>query len=236
MNVGTQDAHNLAWNLAAGLKGWAEPPLLASYESERMPVSRAIMEHSARNAGLMDGRHAGSANSSPRAAPVQSSLRLPRPPEHGLIFGTTYDSAIIMPDRRAPIRVENPVTDYVPNARPGRRALHVWLERAGERISSLDLFGQEFVLLAGSNGQSWCDAATEMSRLCGIPVRTFRVGVDGELNGPRRQWATTYGVEDDGAVLVKPDGYVARRSPSMSSHMRRAKNHAISAAIGKQSR
>jgi 2-polyprenyl-6-methoxyphenol hydroxylase-like FAD-dependent oxidoreductase len=39
MNTGIQDAHNLAWKLAAVLKGHADPQLLVSYEQERRPVA-----------------------------------------------------------------------------------------------------------------------------------------------------------------------------------------------------
>ncbi|CAI5974759.1 unnamed protein product [Closterium sp. NIES-64] len=39
MNTGIQDAHNLAWKLAALLQGTASPALLASYEAERRPVA-----------------------------------------------------------------------------------------------------------------------------------------------------------------------------------------------------
>jgi len=39
MNTGIQDAHNLAWKLAAVLKGKASPKLLQTYETERRPVA-----------------------------------------------------------------------------------------------------------------------------------------------------------------------------------------------------
>lgn len=39
MNTGIQDAHNLAWKLAAVLDGAAGPSLLDSYEVERKPVA-----------------------------------------------------------------------------------------------------------------------------------------------------------------------------------------------------
>lgn len=40
-NTGIQDAHNLAWKLAAVLRGEAGPGLLDTYEAERLPVARA---------------------------------------------------------------------------------------------------------------------------------------------------------------------------------------------------
>ena len=49
LNTGVQDAHNLAWKLAAVLRGMANPALLDSYEEERRPVARANLEHSVRS-------------------------------------------------------------------------------------------------------------------------------------------------------------------------------------------
>ncbi|MFB8060737.1 FAD-dependent oxidoreductase, partial [Kitasatospora purpeofusca] len=50
-NTGIQDAHNLAWKLAAVLCGWAGPGLLDTYGQERRPVARVTSERaSARSA------------------------------------------------------------------------------------------------------------------------------------------------------------------------------------------
>ena len=49
LNTGVQDAHNLAWKLAAVLKGAAGSNLLETYEQERRPVAKANLEHSQRN-------------------------------------------------------------------------------------------------------------------------------------------------------------------------------------------
>jgi 2-polyprenyl-6-methoxyphenol hydroxylase-like FAD-dependent oxidoreductase len=44
MNTGLQDAYNLAWKLALVVKGRADPVLLDSYEAERLPVARRLLE------------------------------------------------------------------------------------------------------------------------------------------------------------------------------------------------
>ncbi|KAL1747151.1 FAD binding domain-containing protein [Schizophyllum fasciatum] len=44
MNTGLQDSFNLAWKLAAVVKGAASPALLASYEAERYPVISAMLQ------------------------------------------------------------------------------------------------------------------------------------------------------------------------------------------------
>ncbi len=154
--------------------------------------------------------------------------------EHGLVLGVTYNSPLIVPDGTAPIQVANPITEYVPNARPGSRAPHVWLERAGERISTLDLFGREFVVLAGAKGQSWCDGAKQVSQSQGVPIQAFRVGSGGDLTDAMGEWARTYGIEEDGAVLVRPDGYVAWRCATSGPEPATEIEMALRTALGHQ--
>ena len=67
-NTGVQDAHNLAWKLAAVVKGDAGPGLLDSYEAERLPLSRADGP-----AGLHALRHARRAGARERRASSRRS-------------------------------------------------------------------------------------------------------------------------------------------------------------------
>ena len=65
----------------------------------------------------------------------QDGAKLARPEflnEQGLIFGASYDSRAVVPDGSPPPAIDDPVTQYVPSARPGARAPHVWLERMSE--------------------------------------------------------------------------------------------------------
>src|SRR5581483_6842426 len=154
MNTGVQDVQNLCWKLAAVLKGQAGAALLDTYHPERQPLGRITTENALANC-LSMGRTAR-----------QDSAKLPRSEflnEQGLIFGATYESAAVIPDGSAPEAVDDPVTQYVPSARPGRRAPHVWLERGGERISTIDLLGGRFVLLTGPKGEGWRQAAAELA-------------------------------------------------------------------------
>ncbi len=144
MNTGVQDVQNLCWKLAGVLNGQAAPALLDTYHPERQPLGLVTTQNALENC-LSMGRTAR-----------QDSAKLPRSEflnEQGLIFGVTYESAAVISDGSAPEAVDDPVTQYVPSARPGRRAPHVSLERDGERISTIDLFGGRFVLLAGPKGE-----------------------------------------------------------------------------------
>src|SRR4029077_11646917 len=118
MNTGVQDVHNLAWKLACVLRGAASPRLLDSYHDERQPLGRAITQQSLNNAISMGrlNRTAGTAGARPEYLN-----------EQGMIFGASYESSAVVPDGTALPTVANPITDYVPSARPGGRAPHVWL-------------------------------------------------------------------------------------------------------------
>lgn len=67
MNTGLQDATNLAWKLAAALRGHSGEALLDSYEAERRPVAEWVLERS-------DGLFRAIMSASPAAAAVRGLL------------------------------------------------------------------------------------------------------------------------------------------------------------------
>jgi hypothetical protein len=80
------------------------------------------------------------------------------------------------------------------------------VDRDGERVSTLDLFGKGFVLLAGSDGAAWHAAALDAADRHGVRV-------DGYVIGDRASgFADAYGISQAGAVLVRPDGVVGWRA------------------------
>src|SRR5262249_35363610 len=182
LNTGVQDVHNLAWKLAAVLQGWGGPALLDTYEDERLSYGRAIPEQS-----LMNARSLGRGGPEATAAPTASRAR----PEflHGrrVIFGAAYESSAVVADGTPPPQVENPITDYVPSARPGHRAPHAWLGRGGVQLSTVDLVGGRFVLLAGAAGVAWRDAARTAADAHGVTLETLGIG-GGDLHDPDGGW------------------------------------------------
>jgi putative polyketide hydroxylase len=203
LNTGVQDVHNLAWKIAAVLRGGAHDALLDSYHAERQPFGCIVTQNALANA-LSMGRTARQSNVLPRREFLN---------EQGLIFGACYQSMAVVPDGTSPVAVDDPVTEYVPSARPGGRAPHVRLTRGDEHISTIDLIGPHFVLLAGSKGEMWRQAAQGLG-MSWPPLNAFTVGENGDLGDPDGNWHDTYGVDPDGAVLIRPDGYVAWRSRS----------------------
>ena len=84
----------------------------------------------------------------------------------------------------------------------------------GERRPIKDLVAPgRFLLIAGEQGDAWCDAAGELAGAHSLPIDTVRIGhVDGDLFDPRCTWLRHRGIGPDGAILVRPDRFVAWRS------------------------
>jgi putative polyketide hydroxylase len=99
-----------------------------------------------------------------------------------------------------------------PSALPGTRAPHVVVERAGVSISTLDLLGRSFVLVAGPDGVAWCRAARQAGDDLGVPVDAYRIG--GDLDDSAGRCGELYRTGSDGAVLIRPDGFIAWRAPT----------------------
>ncbi|MGW3207835.1 FAD-dependent oxidoreductase [Streptomyces sp. NPDC001135] len=207
-NTGIQDAHNLAWKLAAVLDGWAGPGLLDTYDTERRPVALATsarasarsVEHShpgfAPAPGIGGGKRGGILN-------VVLGYRYP----HGAVVGADPDQPVV-PDG---LRLAG---------EPGSRAPHLWLRRAGERLSTVDLYERSLVLLSDAStpaGAAWRAAARRIAGAGGVRLVAYRIGTgpaDADLvyDGPDGDWAGAHGTTADGAVLVRPDGFVAWRA------------------------
>src|SRR5262249_57242460 len=87
----------------------------------------------------------------------------------GVEFGAAYASSAVVPDGTTPPPVDDPYSDYVQSATPGCRAPHAWLGRNDGRLSTLDLVGAAFTLLAAPEGGAWAPLAAEASRALRIP-------------------------------------------------------------------
>jgi hypothetical protein len=156
--------------------------------------------------------------------------KLARPEFHnelGMIFGAAYASPAVIPDGTKLPAVANPVADYVPCARPGSRAPHLWLERDGRRLSTHDLIDFRYTVFAGPRGEAWRDGAREAGKALGIPIEGHTVGDGADLRDPAQRFTAQYGIESDGAVLVRPDGHVAWRRFSGAADPRRELQSAL---------
>jgi hypothetical protein len=182
MNTAIQSAHNLMWKLAAVLSGDAGDALLDSYDPERRPSGERNV---LRSLGRLQGISALAAD-----------------------LGVVYSSGAIV----AGAEQERPaVIEPTAPACVGSRAPHVWVDSKGDRTSTLDLFGTGFVVMTGDDGEAWHEAARNVGGALDIPLGVVAVGGP-EIQVISDDWRSAYGIDADGAVLVRPDGYIAWRS------------------------
>jgi putative polyketide hydroxylase len=186
-NTGIQDAHNLAWKLAAVLAGQAGDGLLDSYHAERHAVGMLTMQQALARWQARIG--VGSAGDGV-ALVDYGSLTFGYRYRSVAVLGAPADGLTLKPAELA--------------GQPGTRAPHLELGVSGG--STLDLFGNAWVLLAGEAANWSADAQAIADRL-NLPLRAYRFGVD--LDAP--VVAERYRIAADGAVLVRPDGFVALR-------------------------
>lgn len=211
VNTAIQSAQNLAWKLAAVIHGQATPQLLATYQSERHPVGQLASEQSLVGpaASLL------TQGSDDKLLPTEKKVSL-----FSIIVGYRYHSQAVLSEDVTPTLLDEIELLNQPGeltGQPGSRVPHLWVERQGQRISTLDLLDGHFVLLVGPDGAFWCDAVPGAAASLGIDLVAYRVGSDGDLLDLENSWQTKMGVSAQGAVLVRPDGFVAWRSYASAS-------------------
>jgi 2,4-dichlorophenol 6-monooxygenase len=255
LNSAVHDAHNLCWKIAAVLAGHAGDALLDSYEPERRAVDGRNVQRSLENGtnhvkvaaaiGLTrDGEAANLAalRSALRDGPHRRAVleaiasQSMEFREHVVEYGYSYASAAVVGDGTPPRASGDDVRLYVPGTRPGAPLPHAVIEDLdGGRLSTLDLVAPgRFVLIAGEDGAAWRDTALTLARERSLPLDAVRIRHlaryrDRAARGFRRE------IGPRGAVLVRPDRFVAWRSLGAAPIPRRrsaARSHRCSAGDG----
>ena len=259
LNSAVQDAQNLCWKLAAVLGGQAGPELLESYEAERKPVDARNVQRSMENAlgQLMIFNATGMSPEQDEEANRAALARLwsdreedaeargaflaavrnqsQEFAEHNVEYGYAFESAAVVPDGTPEAGNPDDMRLYQPSTRPGSPLPHAWIddEEGGRRpIKDLVEPGR-FLLIAGEEGQPWVEAAQALAA-AGQPVDALRIGhVEGDLFDARSLWARHRGISSEGAVLVRPDRFVAWRSPGAASDPEAELGSALDAVLAR---
>jgi putative polyketide hydroxylase len=193
-NVAILDSFHLAWKLAMVVRGEAGPGLLASHDPERRPYADAI---AGQQYAAFVTRHAPHLRDGTEDAPME--------PVSTVFFGyRNLSGAVALEPDDDGAQWENPEH---PTGRPGSRAPHVRLRGDGTALSTTDLFGLGFTMLAGAGGQDWLTALDKVAAQLG--VRCTGHVMDAEVDGVFRE---RYGIGPAGATLVRPDGVIAWRA------------------------
>ncbi len=241
LNTSIEDGLNLSWKLALVLKGKASPGLLQTYEIERRPIGRrncdwglfTFKNSSVINAaiGLVPGRKEANKMSFQQLFEDSEIGRSRRAQvakvidtqciefsAHDIELGFKYENGFVVPDG-----TEAPDSDpfgqvYTPTTRPGHRLPHAWVERQDQDISTHDLVTTEvaFLLITDAHGEDWISAAEECQSKMGVTFRTAQIGASSDVKDTHEHWEKLKGMKAGGALLVRPDNFVAWRSSKAS--------------------
>ncbi|MBX7547788.1 FAD-dependent monooxygenase [Streptomyces sp. tea 10] len=235
-NTSIQDSYNLAWKLKMVLDGTADARLLDTYTAERAPIGRQIVTRANKSIGetapifeALDGlspqtpeqlraniaarKDATEAAEKQRARLREAiALKVYEFNAHGVDLNQRYDSDAIVPDGTPdPGFARDPELHHQPSSRPGAKLPHAWITSGTRRLSTLDAVGRgRFTLLTGIGGDGWVRAAQAQE----VDIATVVIGPGQEYEDPYGDWARLSEVSDAGALLVRPDGFVAFRHPS----------------------
>jgi 2-polyprenyl-6-methoxyphenol hydroxylase-like FAD-dependent oxidoreductase len=208
-NTSVDDAVNLGWKLAAVIQGWADQSLLDTYDIERRPIAQrntAFARTMADSIGkvklpsdlLTEGPSGEKARRELGAVlnqHVRTEFNIP-----GLQLGLRYeDSPVVAKETGSP--PPDLANQYHPNARPGARAPHVWINEK----SILDLFGRDYTLLCfqlGGEASQHADVG-EWERQAASRQIPLTVLYCHQTNA-----RAVYGAD---RILIRPDHHVAWR-------------------------
>ena len=243
-NTSIQDAFNLAWKLAAVIKGQAGAALLDTYTTERAPIAKQIVTRANQSIGEfgpifealgmtggtdieriqanMDARCDASPEGEAQRAALRAAIAFKKYEfdAHGVEMNQRYASAAVVSDGApTPGFDRDAELHYQPTTSPGARLPHVWVfdHDTGAQVSTLDLCGGgAFTLLTGIGGEAWCAAAeTEAARL-GLSLRCHVIGPRQPFVDHTGDWSRASEVGDTGCLLIRPDHHVAWRSASLT--------------------
>ena len=219
-NTSIQDSFNLAWKLAAVLKGQATPALLDTYTAERAPVAKQIVTRANQSIaefgpifeslGMGEGVDPDvMAATKAKRCDIGGEAEAQRVEMH-----QRYSSDAAVSDGQLEPDFElDADLHYQPTTWPGARIPHVWVfDRAGGKHSTLDLCGKgRFALFTGIGGEDWRDAVETLSAELGLDIDLRVIGPRQDWLDHTGDWARAREIGDTGCLLVRPDQHVAWR-------------------------
>lgn len=234
-NSGVQDVHNLAWRLALVIKNKAAEEILNSYSEERQPVGR----HNADSSGRWANEYGLIKKVSFKmiyaflSVMILSILKLTKffPGFPMLKLGELMGFPNIKYHR--PGQKNNIYTTVSGlKGEPGTRCPHLWVGYNGNTISTLDLLGKDFVLFTGNDDHSWRLAASELSKKYDVNISVYSIGSKADLITGNSS-GKTFGIAGNGAVFVRPDGYVYERFTELPPSVTVALEKALLSVLGR---
>ncbi len=242
MNTGIQDAYNLAWKLALVLQGKAQERLLDTYQEERMPIARWVVQGAENATGILVTRN--------------PALRLLRDHVVVPVFNMErIQRYIALQTSELKLNYRRSSLSHLPNGNRAdvgkgfswRRAPH-----AGDRAlpgpclsypdhAQMDLFQlfhdpQSHLLLFAGHTSTEADyaqltqLASRVETLTGSCIKAHLIVAGSEkptqfawngsiLLDPQGRLHAIYGARRQSLYLIRPDGYIGCRSQPVRVEM-----------------
>ncbi|MCL2471305.1 MAG: FAD-dependent monooxygenase [Propionibacteriaceae bacterium] len=238
-NTSIQDSFNLAWKLAAVLKGQAGPALLETFRDERVPEAHHLVDRVYRTLGVVPPMFMalGLPPTADKATLAAAMEALQQPTKEGAamraqvdeaIQGTSpifggygmemnqfyHSPAVVTDGKPEPQPKKDPEFWYCKSTYPGRHIIHAWLTKNQRPVALLDLVGHgHFTLLTGvSGGDAWRQAAAQVAGQLGVDIPVVTIGRGGDYEDTWGTYARDCEVAEDGALLVRPDQIIGWRA------------------------
>ena len=210
-NGGVQDADNLAWKLAAVIKGEAPGALLASYDAERIPASDENILNSSRSTDFMTPK-------SPAVRDIRDAvLALAR--DHGFARRMVNSGRLSVPAVLDGSPLNTPdIGAFDSPMRPGAAALDAPVKTGDGDDWLLHRLSGDFTALlyladpADARPAEWADALPPLVKPL-IVAPHFGGNVIGD---PAGHIHTRYDLAPGTVYLIRPDQHVAARTRTFS--------------------
>ncbi|GCE28301.1 oxygenase [Dictyobacter alpinus] len=219
MNTGIGDAYNLAWKLALVIKGQAQTTLLDSYEDERMPFARAILNGSDKGFELMTMSQPLvqqlKVSGLPRLFRFVSSVPALRQRAFWLLsqLWTSYRSSSAVMQSAAPEKKRVQAGDRAPYG-----IYEIGPDTGKSIFSTLGGLDHHLLLFAGSDpGTASSNLQEIASKVCKL-VSTYAAPIHVHIvEAGNRRLHQRYEANTPALFLVRPDGHIAYRGSAEDS-------------------
>lgn len=192
-----QDGFDIGWKLELVLRKIAGESLLTSYASERGPVGALTLEHQTDKyyQRMRPSQIGGPTNRDERAG-------------IGIGYAYRYRSECISSETADDGRdFDDPIQL---SGNPGTRAPYATFMKGCDVTSVLEHLGGDFIVVVGRDGHQWVRVADRLRCDAGLPVSRLHFSTD--IVDPDGTWPARHGISDAGALLFRPDGFVAWRA------------------------
>jgi len=258
-NTSIQDSYNLAWKIAAVLRGQAAPALLETYSAERAPVAERIVKRANKSSrefvalfealgvteakdeadmiARIEERKANTPEGAAKRAALVTAMELKNYEfnAHGVELGQFYQSTAVLPAGAAPSEpARDPDLYYQASTVPGAHLPHAWVGDHKRKLALMDLAPYtRFTLITGITGEAWAAAADKVGHDLGVPIEAVVIGPGREVTDLYDDWARLREIDESGALLIRPDKHIGWRAEALPDDPEAALRAALATILGR---